>query len=325
MTYTFKSSFAERLREFVEQKNAIGFPYRESFRLLRNFDRFCLDKFPSETVLTKELCVAWAVRKETESNNAFRNRLMPVREFSRYLNRRGESAFALPTDFAKKCPRRIPHIYSESEIAALWDVLDNLKPLERYPIRHFVFPTLVRLLYCCGLRPSEARKLRAADVDLAKGRLDIVESKGHKNRIVMMANDVAEMCRRYNETVSKIMPARELFFPNSNGKLYSKAGLEKTFRIARATANVGTSGNHPPRLYDFRHTFATRRLYRWMREGKDVTAMLPYLSAYMGHEQISDTYYYIHLVPGLFEKMTGFDYSASDRLLPEVECDERFF
>lgn len=36
--------------------------------------------------------------------------------------------------------------------------------------------------------------------------------------------------------------------------------------------------------------------------GKDVTAMLPYLSAYMGHAQLSDTYYYIHLVPGLFEK-----------------------
>lgn len=56
--------------------------------------------------------------------------------------------------------------------------------------------------------------------------------------------------------------------------------------------------------------------------GKDVTAMLPYLSAYMGHAQLSDTYYYIHLVPGLFEKMAGFDYSASDYLLPEVEYDE---
>lgn len=50
--------------------------------------------------------------------------------------------------------------------------------------------------------------------------------------------------------------------------------------------------------------------------------MLPYLSAYMGHAQLSDTYYYIHLVPGLFEKMAGFDYSASDYLLPEVEYDE---
>ena len=247
---------------------------------------------------------------------------MPVREFARYLNRCGETAFVLPPNFAKKGSRLIPHIYSEEEIAALWDALDHLRPRKGYPIRHFVFPMLIRLLYCCGLRPCEARKLRIADVDMKKGRLDIVESKGHKSRIVMMTDDVTANCRLYDETVSKIMPGREMFFPDSNGNIYGKVGLEKTFRIVKAKAGIGTFGEKPPRLYDFRHTFATHCLYKWIREGKDVTAMLPYLSAYMGHAQLSDTYYYIHLVPGLFEKMTGFDYSVSEHLLPEVECDE---
>jgi len=322
MIYTFHSAFADRICSFVEQKNAVGFPYDESIRLLSNFDRFCLDKFPAEIVLTKEVCLAWAVRKDTEENNTFRNRLMPVREFARYLNRCGEPAFVLHPNFAKKGPRHIPHIYSEEEIAALWDVLDHLKPRRGYPIRHFVIPALIRLLYCCGLRPVEARRLRASDVDLEKGRLDIMESKGHKDRIVMMADDVTDMCRRYDETVSRIMPERELFFPNSEGNIYGKVGLNKTFRIVKAKAGIGTSGKHSPRLYDFRHTFATHRLYQWMHDGKDVTAMLPYLSAYMGHAQLSDTHYYIHLVPGLFEQMAGFDYSASDTLLPEVEADE---
>ena len=148
MTYTFKSLFAERLRGFVEQKNAVGFPYAESSRILRDFDEFCLNRYPFETTLTKEICLAWAVRKNTEGNNTFRNRLMPVREFARYLNRNGNTAFVLPPNFAKKGARHIPHIYSEEEIAALWDVLDQLKPRKGYPIRHFVIPTLVRLLYC---------------------------------------------------------------------------------------------------------------------------------------------------------------------------------
>ena len=322
MTHSFESLFAERLCGFIQQKNAVGFPYEESSRLLSNFDQFCFDRFPNETNLTKEICLAWAVRKDTEGNNTFRNRLMPVREFARYLNRCGEVAFVLPPNFAKKGSRHIPHIYSEEEIAALWDVLDQLRPRKGYPIRHFVFPMLIRLLYCCGLRPCEVRKLRTADVDLEKGRLDIIESKGHKSRIVMMADDVTELCQAYDETVSKIMPGRDLFFPDSNGNIYGKVGIEKTFRIVREKAGIGTSGENPPRLYDFRHTFATHRLYQWMRDGKDVTAMLPYLSTYMGHAQLSDTYYYIHLVPGLFEKMTGFDYSASEHLLPEVECDE---
>ena len=59
-----------------------------------------------------------------------------------------------------------------------------------------------------------------------------------------------------------------------------------------------------------------------MREGKDVSAMLPYLSVYMGHVRISHTCYYIHLVPGLLETMSGIDYSGFENLLPEVECDE---
>jgi integrase len=322
MTHTFESLFAERLDKFVEQKNAVGFPYEESTRILCVFDRFCLDEFPYETDLTKELCMAWAVRKNTEGNNTFRNRLIPVREFARFLNRSGETAFVLPPDIAKKGPRHIPHIYSGAEIAALWDVLDHLRPRKGYPIRHFVVPTLVKLLYCCGLRPCEARKLHVSDIDLEKGRLNIMESKNHKSRIVMMADDVTDMCKKYDETVSRLMPGRKLFFPDSFGNLYTKAWIEKTFRIAKTKAGVGTSGKHPPRLYDFRHTFATHRLYQWMREGKDVTAMLPYLSAYMGHAQLSDTYYYIHLVPGMFEQMAGFDYSASEKLVPEVRCHE---
>ncbi len=57
-------------------------------------------------------------------------------------------------------------------------------------------------------------------------------------------------------------------------------------------------------------------------EIKDLNAMLPYLSAYMGHAQLSDTYYYIHLVPGLMEEMSDFAFSSAEVLLPEVETDE---
>lgn len=87
-------------------------------------------------------------------------------------------------------------------------------------------------------------------------------------------------------------------------------------------AGVTGTGQRSPRLYDFRHTFATHRLYHWMREGKDLNAMLPYLSAYMGHAQLSDTYYYIHLVPGLLEEMSGFAFSSAEAFLPEVVSDE---
>lgn len=104
--------------------------------------------------------------------------------------------------------------------------------------------------------------------------------------------------------------------------IYTKEWLNKTMRLTLKKAGIQSYGKQNPRPYDFRHTFATHRLYLWMREGKDLNAMLPYLSAYMGHAQLSDTYYYIHLVPGLFEEMTGFNDSTSNNLIPEVDEDE---
>jgi integrase len=44
----------------------------------------------------------------------------------------------------------------------------------------------------------------------------------------------------------------------------------------------------------FRHHFAYACIERWRALGKDVSAMLPYLSRYMGHASFDSTYYYIN-------------------------------
>ena len=322
MIYTFESHFAAQIKNFIAQKNALGFGYLESSRLLRDFDRFCQANFPDADFLTKEICLAWATKKDTEGNNTFRNRMMPVREFARYLNRNGEAAYVLPPDIARKDAPYAPYIYTEEEIRVVWNALDAIEPRGGFPVRHFVIPAMVKLMYCCGLRPAEARRLRVGDVDLDKGRLNIMESKQHRSRIVMMADDVTELLSDCNAGISAVMPEREPFFPNSAGCFYGKRGLEKTFRQTLMKVSIAGTGRRSPRLYDFRHTFATHRLYHWMREGRDLRTMLPYLSAYMGHAQLSDTYYYIHLVPGLMEEMSGVAFSSAEALLPEVGTDE---
>lgn len=322
MSYEFYSGFAERLKQFIAQKKSLGYSYEESCRILNKFDIFCSENFPDKRILSKDICLSWAVRKENECRNSFRNRIFPIREFARYLNCIGEEAYIIPANLTPKGKANAPHIYTEDEITAIWNVIDNLPYKRNFPVRHLVIPALVKLLYCCGLRPPEARKLLRKDVDLGKGRIDIIESKAHKSRIVMMADDVAEMLRNYDSAVSAVMPDRKQFFPDSHDRIYTKVWLDKTFRITLKKANIQFSGKQNPRPYDFRHTFATHRLYQWMKEGKDLDAMIPYLSAYMGHAQISDTYYYIHLVPGIFEKMSGFDDSASESLIPEVNDDE---
>ena len=64
--------------------------------------------------------------------------------------------------------------------------------------------------------------------------------------------------------------------------------------------------SRPPRVHDFRHTFAVHALLRWYRLGEDVQAKLPALATYMGHVSVVSTEHYLQLV----EELTAF---ASDR------------
>ena len=77
-------------------------------------------------------------------------------------------------------------------------------------------------------------------------------------------------------------------------------------------AGISGYGEIRPRLYDLRHTFATHRLYQWVKEGKDINACLAYLSEYMGHSNLESTAYYIHLLPTLYTD------------LPELHLDSSF-
>ena len=72
----------------------------------------------------------------------------------------------------------------------------------------------------------------------------------------------------------------------------------------------------------FRHSFATHRIYQWHKEGKDIDAFLPGLSAYMGHSHYSHTLYYLHLLPEIFSDMTGFDFERFSSIIPEVDSDD---
>jgi integrase len=322
MNNSFTSSFGLRLKQFIDQKHSLGFYYDKIVYILRNFDVFCREQFPAEQSLTKEICLAWAIRKDTENIRTYNNRLAPIREFARYLIRRGENAYLLPIDFHRNLPRPTFYVYSEKEIISLWNVLDNLKPSKTSPFWHLIIPVFFRLLYCCGLRPCEARKLSCEDVDLESGRLNIIESKRNKSRIVMMSDDVTEMCLQYNNSVSKIIPNRKIFFPNPKDVPYPQGWPGEFFPNLRTKAGIHASNNCSPRIYDMRHTFATHRLYKWMQEGKDIANMIPYLSESMGPEKVRYTYYYIHFVPGIIETMTGFDFSILENILPEVEYDE---
>lgn len=59
----------------------------------------------------------------------------------------------------------------------------------------------------------------------------------------------------------------------------------------------------------------------WMEEGKNLTAMMPYLSKYLGHESVENTYYYYYQIESAFKIVRQKDL-LSDRIIPEVAYEE---
>lgn len=281
---SLKSRFGEQIRAFVGYKNSLGFPYDESIRILGRFDDFCVERFPEKDCLDRELALAWLEKRDTENTAGHRNRIMVIREFAKYLRAVGTEAYMIPISMTSKGPRYVPHIFNEAEIKAFFHGADSFRPHEKAPARHLVIPVFYRLLYCCGLRPAEARLLKKENVDLVRGAVYVVESKGHKDRVVAVADDLLQIMRSYSTLISEIYPDSDYFFPRYDGEgPYTKRWTEEMFWRCFSMAGITAFEGPKPRVYDFRHTFATECICRWMREGRDIDAMLPFLSAYMGH------------------------------------------
>ena len=322
MKYPLNSTFADYIRNFVEYKIVLGYSYEESCRILWHFDQFCMEKFPDKKELDQELGLAWLEMQGLEGAAGHRNRVMVLREFAKYLLSIGQPAYLIPIFMTRKAARYVPHVFTQEEIKAFFYGADHFEPHDKAPARHLVIPVFYRLLYCCGLRPAEARLILREDVDLVQGILYIRESKGHKDRLVPVADDLLTLLRKYAQKVASVYPDSLVFFPRYDGQgPYTKMWTEEMFWRCFQIGGVTEFEGPKPRVYDFRHTFATECLCRWRREGKDLNAMLPILSAYMGHARFEDTAYYVHMIPDFYQR-TGMDTSAFEALLPEVPDED---
>ena len=315
--------FTPYIEGLIEQKRSLGCPYYRSAQFLKTFDTFCREHYPDETRLTQKLAMHWAEKRDSEQVTGLARRLCPVRELAKYMNRLGLEAYVIPPGLPGKLPRHAPHIFTDQELRAFFAEIDRCPVRSRYPARHLVIPVFFRVLYGCGLRLSEARRLQVADVDLATGKLVIRQSKGHKDRTVMMSEEALKLCQAYQAKVSGLAPRRVSFFPNPDGQPYDDCTIDRWFHLFWDKTGLAHGRGNPPRVYDFRHTFAVKRLNLWVQEGHDLQACLPYLSLYMGHAQLTETDYYLHLVPEFFPVVREKSRAHWARVIPEVDHDPR--
>jgi len=319
----FHSCLGSFLDAFIRQKQASGYPYKSSARILHCFDSHIAKEFPKETTITKEMGASWIHLKPGEHPSGLQQRVTPVRQFGKYMNGMGYNVYVIPGHITGKRIKYEAHIYTDEELKAFFHAVDHCPISTFTPTRKYVIPVLFRLLYCCGLRSSESRLLKKEDMDLTTGRITIRESKGWKARIVYMSKDLLEVCREYDSIIESMLPGRQAFFPNKNGSFFSISTIDPWFhkfwdKLPQASVIVGNSA----RVQDFRHGYAVHRLNQWVKEGENIQALYPYLSEYMGHSNFVSTDYYLSLVEGFYPEMEHRLSSVNDEILPEVHHEE---
>jgi integrase/recombinase XerD len=165
-----------------------------------------------------------------------------------------------------------------------------------------MYRVLLLVLYCTGVRFGEAVRLKLRDLDVRRRALWIAESKGRSRWVPFHASLARELARylvarRAYAVVAG--PDDALFVGLNGGPLRRKTASHIVTVLLRRAHLKPPRGRIGPRPYDIRHTFAVHRLARWYRAGVDVHTRLPWLSAYMGHDDILGTESYLTATPQL--------------------------
>jgi integrase/recombinase XerD len=310
----------------VAEKRATGCKYDAEERVLARFAAFCHARFPGLEAPDRASVEAWitAARGRGVKPATLQGLAAPVRELARWLGRRGAPAYILPAGALPRPARYVPYIYTDQELAALFAQTDRCHYDSQVPFRHLVMPVLFRVIYACGLRASEARLLRFADVDVVRGVLTIREAKGGKDRQVPVSEALRVRLADYYARVAG-RTGGEWFFPGTNGQPLTLANIDKNFRRFLWQARIPHGGRgHGPRVHDLRHVFAVNNLRSWFAVGEDVGALLPVLQAYLGHSSIADTDCYLRLTAESYPHIAAAIELAFGDIVPPVTtgaCD----
>jgi integrase/recombinase XerD len=255
----FTSPLAGKLEQFLAEKHAMGYRYKEEGCALRGLDRFLNTHLSSEDpVITLAIVHDYVARRGTESETTRAHRLTLMREVCRFL-RLEDPRTVVPDRRCLRIVRRkfVPRVLSRDEGKRFLQACAELPQGRISPAREAVLGTALRLLYLAGLRVGELLRLTHADVDLDAGLLHIRHTKFGKSRVVPLAQDLVQQLMHCRKMAAKYFVSslpQKPFFPSPRGGRYSINALRGAFlQTLKAAGIERTRGNRHIRLHDLRH------------------------------------------------------------------------
>ena len=191
-------------------------------------------------------------------------------------------------------PQRLPLVMSIDEIKQLLAVASSLKTR-----------VLLSLGYGCGLRAGEIVRLKVQHIDRAQNIIRIEQSKGRKDRYVMLSHEMLALLRQWwkarpSRYDAGIPMSERWLFPSrkSAGRPITTRHLNRLFHEAAAAAGIRKGVT----LHTLRHSFATHLLER--------ETHIRTIQALLGHAKSDTTTRYAHVAIGMISAVE----SPLDRL-----------
>lgn len=319
-SYEYKSALSTHINGLVSEKRELGYIYNNEAKILKHLDSYWIENHYPDEVFSWERLEGWCQKTETEGNKSLSNRIVATRQLAIYIQSLGQVAFIPEHNIRIEKP--LIHVLSSQEINELFQEIDSYHPPRRDPHKirlSHAYRVHFRLLLCLGLRRTESCLLRVANFNRNDGSLMITETKNDNHRIIYLGEDLSDMLARHiEENRSALGFSPEWIFPGYDPSMPVGGGtLSERFNQCWNKTSFSGKVDRKPTLHSLRHTFVVLRIKQWESEGKDVNALLPYLSRHLGHVCLDDTYYYYQRIMESLEHIRKKD-TVANTVLPEV-------
>lgn len=248
---------------------------------------FCADPAasfdPSEVTTTDVRRWIAHLADRGEAAASLRRKTQSLRAFFKFLCRRKIlKANPAQSVILAKLPKPLPDFVRDSDMEKLLESDTDIMSdgASAGQLRDHL---ILHLLYATGLRRAELLQLTDANIELPSRRLKVL-GKGRKERIVPIADDLAEEIQRWQTVRDATFPDLSDPKPIIATKFgaMSISNLEVTIKRLLRNENAGRRSPHT-----LRHTFATAML----NGGADLNSV----RAILGHSSIATTQIYTHL------------------------------
>ena len=238
-------------------------------------------------------------KSETNSPRTVHSKQSFIRQFAIFLNNvKGIEAYIYPQELIKTEKNYIPRIFSTDEIIRMFETCNHLKyDGNSYQYNYLIFPALLRVLYCCGLRLGEALKLKVDNVDLNSGIITICNGKNNVSRLIPISDSLKEYLIIYDNNLKR---KNNYFFPAVNGYMNPGTVRKLYHRTLKEAGIDGRASNGQSRIHDLRHNFAIHTLENVINLGNGSILQLTYIKRLYNHKGIESTEIYLRLTKHYF-------------------------